>query len=231
MRLGDFIRLKRKERGLSLSELSMKSGISHPYLSQLESGLKQAPSHKTIEALSKALEIDEDQLAALVEQEARKGRRIVQLRDLLERSSKRLEDLMILTDKLERLVSRLEQMEAHYMAEGSHDLVTDPGNLLVADIVKEVRSINRIAERLSRQLPSTLRALERRLQFPRYPQEAEELMLKAESLGYEGISWASRLIDMAGELLGVRPHTTKEVGRDVDGKGDPKHGVGATPST
>lgn len=38
VKFGEFIRKKRKERGYNLTQLSEKSGVSHPYLSQIENG-------------------------------------------------------------------------------------------------------------------------------------------------------------------------------------------------
>jgi transcriptional regulator with XRE-family HTH domain len=43
--LGTFIRAQRQERKLSLRRLSEASGISNPYLSQIERGLRRPSAH------------------------------------------------------------------------------------------------------------------------------------------------------------------------------------------
>ena len=52
---GDIIKAKRKQRGLSLRELSRESDMSHSYLSQLENGKKDSPSIEIVYKLSKVL--------------------------------------------------------------------------------------------------------------------------------------------------------------------------------
>lgn len=58
MEFGSYIKEIRNEKGLSLRELSKRSGISHPYLSQLENGKNKNPSPDIIEKLSKGLGVD-----------------------------------------------------------------------------------------------------------------------------------------------------------------------------
>ena len=55
--IGEFIRLKRKEKGLSLRELARRTGISHPYLSQLENGHCYNPTPDVLRKLSKCLNV------------------------------------------------------------------------------------------------------------------------------------------------------------------------------
>jgi len=49
---GSLIKKLREERELSLTKLAEISGISHPYLSQIERGKKSVPSPKIIQKLS-----------------------------------------------------------------------------------------------------------------------------------------------------------------------------------
>jgi len=55
--LGDFLKEKRKEKRMSLRELSRRSGISQPYLSQLETGKNDNPSIDILQKISKGLEV------------------------------------------------------------------------------------------------------------------------------------------------------------------------------
>lgn len=59
--LGEFIREQRRQGQLSLRKLSELAGISNPYLSQVERGLRR-PSADILQRLAKALEISAETL-------------------------------------------------------------------------------------------------------------------------------------------------------------------------
>ena len=59
--LGAFIRHQRELQKLSMRQLADLSGISNPYLSQIERGLRE-PSEKVLDALAENLEISADAL-------------------------------------------------------------------------------------------------------------------------------------------------------------------------
>jgi len=59
--LGDYLREQRHSAELSLRQLSEVAGISNPYLSQIERGLKK-PSAEILAALAKALRISAESL-------------------------------------------------------------------------------------------------------------------------------------------------------------------------
>jgi len=59
--LGAFIRRQRELQKLSMRQLADLSGISNPYLSQIERGLRE-PSEKVLDALARNLEISADAL-------------------------------------------------------------------------------------------------------------------------------------------------------------------------
>lgn len=52
---GQYLRALRKAKGFNLTGLSKISGVSHPYLSQIESGRKTPPTPDVIRKLSQAL--------------------------------------------------------------------------------------------------------------------------------------------------------------------------------
>lgn len=69
--LGEFIRAQRERANLSLRRLADKAGISNPYLSQIERGLRR-PSAEILKSLSRALEISSQTLykrAGLIDEE------------------------------------------------------------------------------------------------------------------------------------------------------------------
>jgi transcriptional regulator with XRE-family HTH domain len=59
--LGDFIRDQRRNARLSLRKLSELAGISNPYLSQIERGLRR-PSAEVLQSIAKALRISAETL-------------------------------------------------------------------------------------------------------------------------------------------------------------------------
>ncbi len=59
--LGEFIRQQRERTNLSLRRLAEKAGVSNPYLSQIERGLKR-PSAEILTRISRALEISSNSL-------------------------------------------------------------------------------------------------------------------------------------------------------------------------
>src|ERR1043165_9689388 len=59
--LGEFIREQRRVARLSLRKLSELAGISNPYLSQIERGLRR-PSAEILQQIARALEISSETL-------------------------------------------------------------------------------------------------------------------------------------------------------------------------
>ncbi|MGQ0617784.1 MAG: helix-turn-helix domain-containing protein [Acidimicrobiia bacterium] len=60
-KLGEFIREQRRSGQLSLRKLSEMAGVSNPYLSQIERGLRK-PSAEILQQLARALEISAESL-------------------------------------------------------------------------------------------------------------------------------------------------------------------------
>lgn len=59
--LGEFIREQRSTAELSLRKLADRAGVSNPYLSQVERGLRR-PSAEILQRIAKALEISSETL-------------------------------------------------------------------------------------------------------------------------------------------------------------------------
>lgn len=59
--LGDYLRDQRVSAGVSLRQLAEQAGVSNPYLSQIERGLRR-PSAEVLQQLAKALRISAEQL-------------------------------------------------------------------------------------------------------------------------------------------------------------------------
>ena len=63
--LGRFLEHRRRELGLSRRDLADQSGLSYPYVSQLETGDRE-PALKAMRALAPVLDVRPEELAALV---------------------------------------------------------------------------------------------------------------------------------------------------------------------
>jgi transcriptional regulator with XRE-family HTH domain len=59
--LGDYLREQRQASRLSLRQLAEQAGVSNPYLSQIERGLRK-PSADVLQQIAKALRISAEQL-------------------------------------------------------------------------------------------------------------------------------------------------------------------------
>ena len=59
--LGDYLREQRTSAQLSLRQLAEQAGVSNPYLSQIERGLRR-PSAEVLQQIAKALRISAEQL-------------------------------------------------------------------------------------------------------------------------------------------------------------------------
>jgi transcriptional regulator with XRE-family HTH domain len=60
-RLGEFIRRQRQLSELSMRQFADLAGISNPYLSQIERGLRE-PSERVLDAIATALQVSADSL-------------------------------------------------------------------------------------------------------------------------------------------------------------------------
>ncbi|MDQ3104213.1 MAG: helix-turn-helix domain-containing protein [Actinomycetota bacterium] len=63
--LGRRVAARRKELGLSRRDVVAASGLSYPYVSQLETGYR-LPSHKSLGRLARALQLDPAELSAAI---------------------------------------------------------------------------------------------------------------------------------------------------------------------
>src|SRR5688572_10003991 len=59
--LGGFIRRQRKLHELSMRQVAGTGGISNPYLSQIERGLRE-PSERVVDAIARSLEVSAETL-------------------------------------------------------------------------------------------------------------------------------------------------------------------------
>lgn len=65
MRLGEMLSLARELKGMTIRNLSTKSGVSNPLICQIELGRVKNPGWKTVVKLATALNIPLDRLTKL----------------------------------------------------------------------------------------------------------------------------------------------------------------------
>jgi XRE family transcriptional regulator of biofilm formation len=69
--LGTFIQKLRQEKGLTLSQLAVKTKISKSYLSHIERNIQSNPSIDVLKKISVALEVDIPTLIMTIDNEIR----------------------------------------------------------------------------------------------------------------------------------------------------------------
>ena len=122
--LGDYLREQRVSARLSLRQLAEQAGVSNPYLSQIERGLRR-PSAEVLQQLAKALRISAEQLyvrAGIVSPDEGVGGSV---------------ELAVLGDSAlsERQKQTLLDVYASFMALNAH-----PGNQTLATTTQKKRS-------------------------------------------------------------------------------------------
>ena len=116
--LGEYLREQRVNAQLSLRQLAEQTGVSNPYLSQIERGLRR-PSAEVLQQLAKALRISAEQLyvqAGILNPDDREVRNV---------------ELAILTDPVlteRQKQSLLDVYQAfRQVSESSSDTTAEPG--------------------------------------------------------------------------------------------------------
>lgn len=95
IKVGEIIRAKREELGISLVDFARRAGISPGYLSQLENGKKTNPSLELMTTIAEELDIEIDSLLGLEQDGEMPSLRIPSLLRLViakDRNMKALED-------------------------------------------------------------------------------------------------------------------------------------------
>jgi transcriptional regulator with XRE-family HTH domain len=137
--LGDYIRDQRRTAQISLRQLARQAGVSNPYLSQIERGLRK-PSAEILQQIAKALRISAEamyvQAGILEEREGGEFSESV-LRDphLTERQRQVL---------LEIYTSFRNENEARSAAEAAESLAAEEG--LTVDVAVPVKPDIRVAD-------------------------------------------------------------------------------------
>lgn len=223
MVLGQFIRMKRAEKGMTEVELAKKTGLSQSYLSQLEGGSRKAPSHEILRKLAEALEVSVAELETLVEQ-SRSPDRLNRLRYLVSTGIRNLERLNNLVAECERLASCMAEhaFQSSLSSQATQDLIagTDSPRERQAEMVnrlhryeraaslnKEVKMLHTRVSRMHEEILPLLKRLDEKLEYPHYPEEIERLIIEAQSLGPSGLAYLSRQIELASRFFGKSAQT------------------------
>ena len=200
MQLGGYIRLMRKELGLSVTELAKRANLSQSYLSQIECGDRRNPSLESLKSLAEALGTPVERLESLVESES-----VDRLRLLLRDSQKAISRLPRLVADAENLLARAEPEEAiepiYPWLGGEHDRNaqrrTKHWTRDLAKLISEFKNLNS-------SMPQLLGDLNTKLESPRYPERAEALLLRADRLGDSGLGFLGDMILSVERLTGAK---------------------------
>lgn len=200
MQLGGYVRLMRKELGLSVTELAKCANLSQSYLSQIECGDRRSPSLESLKSLAEALGIPVERLESLVENES-----VDRLRMLLRDSQKAMSRLPRLITDAESLLARAEPEEAlesiYPWLGGEHD---SNAQRRTKHWTRDLAKLMSGLENLNSSLPQLLSDLNAKLESPRYPERAEALLLRADRLGDSGLGFLGEMILSVERLTGIK---------------------------
>ena len=205
MELGWYVRLRRRELGLSVTALAEKAGMSQSYLSQIETGDRGNPSPESLRSLAEALEVSPRELESLVEMNRGEVKR---LRVAVTSSRKVIIKLPKLISDVERQVGVMESL----LMAGEH--VRWATADVVRDSFEQERSVRASADKLgklavelramNRELPSALERLASTFTVPRYPEHIEGLIQRVDNLGDDGLDFLIQMVEGIEKLMGAR---------------------------
>ena len=204
MELGWYVRLRRRELGLSVTALAEKAGMSQSYLSQIETGDRGNPSPESLRSLAEALEVSPRELESLVEMNRGEVKR---LRVAVTSSRKVIIKLPKLISDVERQVGVMESL----LMAGEH--VRWATADVVRDSFEQERSVRASADKLgklavelramNRELPSALERLASTFTVPRYPEHIEGLIQRVDNLGDDGLDFLTQTVEGIEKLVGA----------------------------
>jgi transcriptional regulator with XRE-family HTH domain len=123
---GKLLRAKRRMARLSLTEAAKLAGVSHSYLSQLESGQKQRPSEDAKERLCAVLGITPEELSQV---DWNTFDPLPPVRDVVRRGTEALKGLPDLIARAERLVAGVDHQPRGVTQEDAHKILSELQNL------------------------------------------------------------------------------------------------------
>jgi len=204
MELGWYVRLRRRELGLSVTALAEKAGMSQSYLSQIETGDRGNPSPESLRSLAAALEVSPRELESLVEMNRGEVKR---LRVAVTSSRKVVVKLPKLISDVERQVGVMESL----LMAGEH--VRWATADVVRDSFERERSVRASADKLgklavelramNRELPPALERLASTFTVPRYPEHIEGLIQRVDNLGDDGLDFLIQTVEGIEKLVGA----------------------------
>jgi len=204
MELGWYVRLRRRELGLSVTALAEKAGMSQSYLSQIETGDRGNPSPESLRSLAEALEVSPRELESLVEMNRGEVKR---LRVAVTSSRKVIIKLPKLISDVERQVGVMESL----LMAGEH--VRWATADVVRDSFERERSVRASADKLGKlavelramnqELPPALERLASTFTVPRYPEHIEGLIQRVDNLGDDGLDFLIQTVEGIEKLVGA----------------------------
>lgn len=204
MQLGWFIRKRRTELALSVTQLAEKAGMSQSYLSQLEIGDRGNPSLESLKALAEALSVEAEQLEALVEVNRGGVRR---LRVAIKDANKAVVRLPKLISDVEKFIRSGESSSAATDRDSweMDDALCDSARRRTPTRADTERLLKLVAElrAVNQDLPPALDKLAATFDSPRYPEQVENLIRRVDDLGDNGFNFLVQMVEGIEKLVGV----------------------------
>lgn len=200
MRFGDQIRMKRKEKKLTLAQLSEITGISRSYLTQLEGGTKQNPSPENIRLLAESLGIDRQSLELAVEAES--SERLSTLREQINIVRGELAEFQEYMASTKSCIDKLTSIDFSSITANSP--YSPDQEILIRKIRESLLKTNVSLEMLTNKqstLGITMNLLLNSLDVPTWPEPIGNIIRDAEALGDDGLKFLAQQIKAIKDLL------------------------------
>lgn len=129
MNFGEYIKLKRMEKGISLRQLASKIGISPSYMSDIEKGRRYAPDKEKLDQIQKVLFVNEDEIQKLYDLAGLSRNEVPQ----------DLPDYIINNDEIKVLLRKTKESKGDDLLDNINYLIN---NKKANEIVKALRTVN-----------------------------------------------------------------------------------------
>jgi len=140
---GEYLKAKRDEKGYTINQLSLYSGISAAQLSRIENGKRGIPKAENIQKLAEALSIPYDEIMRVAGYY--KPNNTKQEEDLPELSDKEERDI---AKDLEKMINNLSNDDAYSQFDGRaiDEMDKEDRELLIASLENSLRMAKRMAK-------------------------------------------------------------------------------------
>jgi len=142
---GKYLKEKRNEKGFTINQVSLYSGISAAQLSRIENGKRGTPKAENIQKLAEALSVSYDEIMRMAGYYKSSDTKQEQEQELPELSEKDERDI---AKDLEKMITNLSNDDAYSQFDGRaiDEMEKEDRELLIASLENSLRMAKRMAK-------------------------------------------------------------------------------------